>query len=97
VTRKHAPAVDSSPLPHSWDFSSWPTFVYPGNGKRGKYLYREHQRELLAEGACTRIGRTLVFFGAGYGKFLKKRAVLVPDFNIAANTKPPAAADQPAA
>ena len=72
-------------LPHSWDFTSWPPSVYPGNTRRAKYLFRVSQRELLVEGACARVGRSIVFFGEQYGKFLRKRAARVPDFVIAAN------------
>jgi hypothetical protein len=87
-----ATAVDSVSLPHSWDFNTWPPSVFPGDGKRGKYLFRMSQRDLLAEGACARVGRCVVFFGAGYSRFLKKHASRVPDFAITANTNRAAAA-----
>ncbi len=79
------PARESVDLPHSWDFTSWPPSVYPGNTRRAKYLFRVSQRELLVEGACARVGRSIVFFGAQYARFLRKRAARVPDFAIAAN------------
>jgi hypothetical protein len=44
-----------------------------------------YRRELLAERACARVGRVIVFFGDGYSRFLRKRTVCVPDYSIAAN------------
>jgi len=67
-------------LEHSWDFSTWPKGVYPGDGVRAKYIFRVHQRELLAEGACARVGRTIVFFGAGYSRFLQRLTANVPGY-----------------
>jgi hypothetical protein len=44
-----------------------------------------HRGELLAAGACARVGRVIVFFGDGYSRFLRKRAVRVPGYSVAAN------------
>jgi hypothetical protein len=71
-------------LPHSWDFSTWPSSVFAGNGQRAKYLFRVHRSAMLAAGACARIGRTIVFIGEGYARFLRKGAVRIEGFEIAA-------------
>jgi hypothetical protein len=86
MTRKRAAgAVSAPPLPHSWGLPDWPPSVFPGDVARARYLFRMNQRDLLAEGACARIGRSIVFFGEQYNKFLRKRAARVPDYEIAAN------------
>lgn len=77
-----APRVRSATtaLPHSWDFSCWPAGVFPGDTDRAKYLFRSNQRDLLAEGACARVGRTIVFFGVQYDRWLQRRRANVPGF-----------------
>lgn len=82
---RHTHTSESASLPHSWGFDSWPASVWPNDAKRARYLFRTAQRELLAETACSRIGRSIVFFGAGYSRFLTKRAARVPGFEIPAN------------
>jgi hypothetical protein len=82
---KHRAVIESVSLPHSWDIQTWPASVFPGSPARARYLFRMHRRELLAEGACARVGRVIVFFGDRYSRFLRKRAVRVLDFTIAAN------------
>ena len=76
---------ESITLPHSWSFSNWPVTVFPGDERRAKYLFRTSQRDLLAEGACARIGRAIVFCGEQYSRYLRKRAARIPDFTIAPN------------
>jgi hypothetical protein len=74
--------LESPALPHSWDFSTWPASVFPGSGARAKYLFRIHRSELLAAGACARVGRTIVFLGEGYARFLRKGAARVAGFEV---------------
>lgn len=75
----HSPA-----LPHSWDFSTWPASVFPGNGGRAKYLFRAHRSALVAAGACARVGRTIVFLGEGYARFLRKGVSRIEGYEVAA-------------
>jgi len=67
-------------IPHSWSFESWPPGVFPGDAQKAKYLFRANQRELMAEGAVCRVGRTLVFFGAQYDRWLQRRRGNVAGF-----------------
>lgn len=76
--------LDAPALPHSWDFSTWPASVFPGSGGRAKYLFRMHRSALVTAGACTRIGRTIVFLGEGYSRFLRKGVGRVSGFEISA-------------
>jgi hypothetical protein len=85
MSRKRHFSAEPIGLPHSWDFQTWPSLVFPGSAQRAKYLFRMHRGELLAAGACARVGRVIVFFGDGYSRFLRKRAVRVPGYSVAAN------------
>lgn len=73
--------------PHSWDMEHWPEHVWPHTRDRARYVVRLYRDDLVREGALSRVGRELVFFGARYSRWLEKRAALVPDFEIAANRK----------
>jgi hypothetical protein len=75
----------ATPLPHSWLFSNWPAGVAPGGESRGRYLFRVFKRELIAAGAITRIGRQVVFLGAGYARFLESRIGEVDGYEIQMN------------
>lgn len=72
-------------VPPSWDIEHWPPNVYPHTSGRGRYVVRTHRVALLAEGALTRVGRDLVVIGAGYAKFLAKRAASVANYDIPPN------------
>jgi hypothetical protein len=72
-------------IPHSWDMETWPASVWPGSAKRARYVVRAYRDQLHRHGALTRIGRTLVFLGAGYQKFLAANAARVHEFDIAPN------------
>jgi hypothetical protein len=67
-------------VPHSWDRKSWPKEVWPGDQKRAGWVLRAYRNELIAEGALTRAGKTLIVLGRGYSKWLAKRAAHVADF-----------------
>jgi hypothetical protein len=60
--------------PHSWDFDSWPGSVWPNDPIRAKWVVRSNRRELVAEGALTRVGKRVVILGKGYSRFLARRA-----------------------
>jgi len=72
-------------LPNSWDFSTWPSDVFPFNGSRGRHVVRQNQSELLAAGALVRPGRSIVILGAGYAKWLASKAARVTEFDVPAN------------
>jgi hypothetical protein len=72
-------------LPHSWAIENWPADVFPNNSTKGRYLVRMHRDELLACGALSRVGRTLIVLGDGYNKWLRKKAGRVPGYSIAPN------------
>jgi hypothetical protein len=69
-------------LPHSWDLATWPPHVWPGSADRARYVVRMHRRELHAFGGLTRIGKTLVFLGAGYAKWLRSNAPRVVAYDV---------------
>jgi hypothetical protein len=75
----------TTPLPHSWLFAPWPEGVAPGNQTRARYLFRTRRRELIACGAVTRIGRQIVFLGAGYARFLESQIGAVDGYEIKMN------------
>jgi hypothetical protein len=80
---------NSSPvpnLPHSWEISTWPEGVYPSNGdpeetrRRAQWLVRANRSQLMAEGALSRVGKSLVILGAGYARFLQRQACRVTEY-----------------
>ena len=77
----------ASALPHSWPINDWPQHVYPNRSSSGKYVVRRHRDELLALGALSRVGRELVVFGEGYGRFLARRTGEASTFAIAPNQR----------
>ena len=77
-------------LPHSWAIDQWPAGVYPNNVTKARYVVRVHRDELVLSGALTRVGRNLIVLGAGYNKWLQKKAGRVADFSIAPNRSQPA-------
>jgi hypothetical protein len=85
------PTIKSSPtipLPHSWDLRSWQTIaahVWPHNEMAARRLLRAHRAELQAAGALTRIGRSLVFLGSGYMKWLASQAPNVTELDVPMN------------
>ena len=60
-------------IPHSWDISTWPESVWPSDPKRALWVARAYRRELLDVGALARSGKTLIFFGHGYLRWLERR------------------------
>lgn len=72
-------------LPHSWDLETWPAHVWPCERERARLVVRAHKAELHAFGALTRIGRTLVFLGAGYQKWLASNVSRVTEFDVPMN------------
>jgi hypothetical protein len=83
ATRKKSEIAEQ--VPPSWDIEHWPANVYPHTPNRGRYVVRSNKTELLNEGALTRVGRDLVVIGAGYARFLAKRAKNVASYEIAPN------------
>jgi hypothetical protein len=75
----------ASNVPHSWPVRNWPPSVYPNDSRKGLYLVRMHSRELLKAGALVRIGRERVVIGTPYVKWMGKKAVLVPGYELATN------------
>ena len=67
-------------IPHSWDLSKWPSHVFPGETRRGRWLVRAHRNELMLHGALSRAGRTIVVIGSGYAAWLEQRAARVPGY-----------------
>jgi hypothetical protein len=66
--------------PHSWEFSSWPSHVWPNNQKRGQWICRAYRRELVAAGALSRIGRNVIIIGAPYVRWIESHMDQVIDF-----------------
>lgn len=80
---------NTSNVPHSWSVELWPPTVWPGSPSRGRYVTRAFRDALIAEGALARVGRELIVFGDRYTRFLQRRAVNVPGYEIAANRAAP--------
>ena len=74
------PLPASSAVPRSWELRTWPPAIWPHTAKRAQWIGRAYRDELLAAGAITRIGPTLVFIGAEYETWLKLRANHVVEF-----------------
>jgi hypothetical protein len=72
-------------VPHDWTFANWPLDVYPYDGGRGRHVVREHQDELVKRGALSRIGKSIIVFGAPYVRWLQANADRVVDFDVPAN------------
>jgi hypothetical protein len=70
----------SSDVPHSWDLPNWPNYIWPGNGKRARWLIRAYRDDLMRSGALVRTGKTLVILGRGYAAWLEQRAAHVPGY-----------------
>jgi len=68
---------------HSWELKSWEDKapdVWPHTNERAKWIARAYRKELIAAGALTRVGKTLVFIGAPYTRWLERRARHVVEF-----------------
>jgi hypothetical protein len=66
--------------PHSWELDTWPSEVWPHGTKRAGWIARAYRKELIEAGALTRIGKKLVFLGAGYTRWQERRAQHVVEF-----------------
>lgn len=69
------------PALHSWGFDSWPQSVWPNDPDRAKWVVRSNRRELMAEGALSRVGRRLVILERGYSRWLARQADRVSRFD----------------
>ena len=67
--------------PHSWDFDNWPGAVWPNSPHRARWVVRSNRRELIAEGALSRVGKRVVILGQGYSRWLTRRADRVTEFD----------------
>jgi len=70
-----------SPEPRSWDFDTWPETVWPNDPERARWVVRSNRRDLIAEGAITRIGKRVVILGRGYSNWLSRGADRVNQFD----------------
>jgi len=77
--------VSKASPPHSWSIKDWPLDVYPNSPDKARYLTRSKRDELISAGALVRIGRELVIIGEPYVRWMKKKAVAVPDYRCPAN------------
>jgi hypothetical protein len=70
-------------VPHSWELDSWETIapdVWPHTTARAKWISRAYRKELIEAGALTRVGKTLIFMGAAYTRWLERRSRHVAEF-----------------
>ncbi len=67
-------------VPHSWDCHSWPPTVFPCSSDRARWIVRSYRSELVANGALSRMGKTLVILGKGYARWLDSRVAQVGEF-----------------
>jgi hypothetical protein len=79
-TRAQQPKSSIADLPHSWDVSTWPPSVWPGDPSRARWILRSHRTELLEAGALARTSKVLIILGRGYARWLDKRIAHVGDF-----------------
>lgn len=79
-TFKRNGGLDSSE-PHSWDFDNWPSTIWPNDPIRAKWVVRSNRRDLIAEGALSRVGKKIVILGKGYSRWLARRADRVGQFD----------------
>jgi hypothetical protein len=76
-----AKATQRPPIvPHSWELDTWPEEVWPHKSKRARWIARAYRKDLVAAGAMSRIGKTLVFTGAKYSRWLESGASRVVEF-----------------
>lgn len=68
------------PLPHSWELSTWPPDVWPHQTKRAEWILTAYRSQLLAAKAITRVGKTLVFLGPQYTRWLENQSHRVVEF-----------------
>lgn len=81
MTGKHQSRVNgTNSEPHSWDFENWPESVWPNSADRARWVVRSNRRELMAEGALSRIGKRVVILGRGYARWLSRQADRVGEF-----------------
>lgn len=66
--------------PHSWELDTWPADVWPHETKRAEWIARAYRKDLTDAGALTRIGKTLVFMGVAYTRWLERRSKNVVEF-----------------
>lgn len=66
---------------HSWDLDGWPQSVWPNDPDRAKWVVRSNRRELMAEGALSRVGKRLVILGRGYSRWLSRQSDRVTRFD----------------
>lgn len=81
-----------TPLPHSWNISTWPAEVYPGSPDKARYMVRAQRDSLVREGALVRVGRELVIIGDRYARWMQKGTARVAEFECPANKHRRAAA-----
>lgn len=81
AARVDARATGRESAPHSWDFDSWPQSVWPNDPDRAKWIVRSNRRELIAEGALSRVGKRLVILERGYSRWLARQADRVTRFD----------------
>jgi hypothetical protein len=79
-TSKRNIGLDGSE-PHSWDFDNWPSTVWPNDPIRAKWVVRSNRRDLVAEGALSRVGKKIVILGRGYSRWLARRADRVGQYD----------------
>jgi hypothetical protein len=65
---------------HSWELDTWPPDVWPHTTKRAKWISKAYRKELIAAKAITRVGKTIVFVGAAYTRWLERRSQHVVEF-----------------
>lgn len=72
--------AESNRVPHSWELKTWPPEVWPHTRDRASWVAKAYRSELLELNALSRVGTTLVFIGAEYTKWLKRRSRKVVEF-----------------
>ena len=81
ATKANTQASGRESALHSWDFDNWPHSVWPNDPDRARWVVRSNRRELMAEGALSRVGKRLVILERGYSRWLARQADRVTWFD----------------
>jgi hypothetical protein len=71
---------DLAAVPHSWDYATWPKGVWPHDAKRAQWVVKSHRQELVAAGALSRVGKTIIILGRPWVRWVERGVVNVSQF-----------------
>jgi hypothetical protein len=72
-------AAEVVPVPHSWTLADWPTHVFPGDARKGRYLVRIYRAELVKARVVARLGKQIIIRGGPFCNWLSKKILTADD------------------